>query len=137
MQDALTLQGIQVLTVDDDTDNLELITFILEQAGASVISVSSAEDALQMLHQAKSDILIADIGMPHMDGYTMLRHVRAMPPEQGGQIPAIALTAYAGEINEQQALAAGFQLHIPKPVDPEILVKAIAHIMKPANCENA
>jgi CheY-like chemotaxis protein len=126
MQDALTLQGIQILAVDDDADNLELITFVLEQAGASVISVSSATEALQRLKQTQFDILLADIAMPEMDGYTLLRFLRGMPPEQGGAIPAIALTAYAGEINQQQAITAGFQLHIPKPIDPEVLIEAIA-----------
>ncbi|WP_414580836.1 PAS domain S-box protein [Scytonema sp. PCC 10023] len=129
MQDALTLQGIQILAVDDDADNLELVTFVLEQAGASVMSVSSATEALQRLKQNQFDILLADIAMPEMDGYTLLRFLRAMPPEQGGAIPAIALTAYAGEINQQQALAAGFQLHIPKPIDPEELIEAIAQIV--------
>ncbi|WP_243147096.1 response regulator [Scytonema sp. UIC 10036] len=130
MQDVLALQGIQVLVVDDDADNLELITFILEQAGAVVTSVSSAEEALQLLYQTYPNILIADVGMPRMDGYTLLRQVRALPPEQGGQVPAIALTAYAGEIDRQKALAAGFQLHIPKPIDPEILVDAIVQVIK-------
>lgn len=96
MQDVLALQGIQVLVVDDDADNLELITFILEQSGAIVTSVSSAEEALQLLYQTQPNLLIADVGMPRMDGYTFLRQVRALPPKQGGQVPAIALTAYAG-----------------------------------------
>ncbi|NMG06318.1 PAS domain S-box protein [Brasilonema sp. UFV-L1] len=129
MQDALTLQGIQILAVDDDADNLELVTFVLEQAGASVISVSSATEALQRLKQTQFNILLADIAMPQMDGYTLLHQVRAMPPEQGGATPAIALTAYAGEMNQQEAIAAGFQLHIPKPVDPEVLIEAIAQIV--------
>ncbi|MUH01064.1 GAF domain-containing protein [Scytonema sp. UIC 10036] len=125
MQDALTLQGIQILAVDDDADNLELVTFVLEQAGACVISVSSAQEALEKLQQTQFDILLADIGMPKMDGYTLLRQVRTMPSEKGGLIPAIALTAYAGEMNQQQALAAGFQLHISKPIDPEVLIEAV------------
>ncbi|GAA6617506.1 response regulator [Scytonema sp. NUACC26] len=129
MQDVLALQGIQVLVVDDDADNLELITFILEQSGAVVTSVSSAEEALQLFYQTQPDILIADLGMPRMDGYTLLRQVRALPPEQGGQVPAIALTAYAGEIDRQKALKAGFQLHISKPLEPETLVDAIVQII--------
>lgn len=130
MQDALILQGIQVLAVDDDADNLELITFVLEQAGANVTSIRSAKEALQRLNQTKFDILLTDIGMPDVDGYTLLLQLRAMPPEQGGQIPAIALTAYAGEINQQQALSAGFDLHISKPVDPEVLIEAIVQTVK-------
>lgn len=128
MQDVLALQGIQVLVVDDDADNLELITFILEQSGAVVTSVSSAEEALQLFYQTQPNILIADLGMPRMDGYTLIRQVRALPPEQGGQVPAIALTAYAAEIDRQKALEAGFQLHIPKPLEPETLVNAIVQI---------
>ncbi|MGJ5675579.1 MAG: ATP-binding protein [Nostochopsis sp.] len=129
-QDMLTLQGIQVLAVDDEVDNLELIAFILEQSGAVVISVSSAQEALQILNQTKPDILLADIGMPEIDGYTLLRQIRTMSPEQGGEIPAIALTAYVGEMNQQQALQTGFQLHISKPVEPEELIQAIAQIVK-------
>ncbi|WP_277127497.1 ATP-binding response regulator [Chlorogloeopsis fritschii] len=129
--DALSLQGIRVLAVDDEADNLELIAFVLKQAGATVICASSAREALQILNQTQPDILLSDIGMPEMDGYTLLRQIRAMP-SQGQQIPAIALTAYAGESDQQQILAAGFGLHIPKPVDPEVLVKAIAQVLRPS-----
>ncbi|MBW4560668.1 MAG: PAS domain S-box protein [Mojavia pulchra JT2-VF2] len=125
-QSTQTLRGIQVLAVDDEVDNLELAAFILEEAGATVICVASAREALQALNQKVPDILLADIGMPEIDGYALLRQIRAMPPEQGGHIPAIALTAYAGEINQQKALEAGFQLYISKPVDPEVLIEAIA-----------
>ncbi|MDM9382318.1 PAS domain S-box protein [Chlorogloeopsis sp. ULAP01] len=127
---SLSLQGIQVLAVDDEADNLELIAFVLKQAGATVICAASAPEALQILNQTQPDILLSDIGMPQMDGYTLLRQIRAMP-SQGAQIPAIALTAYAGESDQQQILAAGFRLHIPKPVDPEVLVKAIAQVVRP------
>lgn len=130
MQDALNLQGIQILAVDDEVDNLELLAFILEQAGANVMSASSAKEALEILSQFKPDMLIADIGMPHVDGYTLLRQIRSLPPDRGGQILAIALTAYAGEIDQKQALAAGFQLHIAKPVEPDELVRAIAKLLK-------
>ncbi|MFQ4142612.1 PAS domain S-box protein [Chlorogloeopsis sp. ULAP02] len=126
----LSLQGIQVLAVDDEADNLELIAFVLKQAGATVICAASAPEVLQILNQTQPDILLSDIGMPQMDGYTLLRQIRAMPSQ--GQIPAIALTAYAGESDQQQILAAGFRLHIPKPVDPEVLVKAIAQVVRPS-----
>ncbi|BAY26090.1 multi-sensor hybrid multi-kinase [Calothrix sp. NIES-2100] len=125
-----TLQGIQVLAVDDEADNLELVTFILEQAGAEVISVSSAKEVLQVLNQKVPDILLADIGMPEMDGYTLLRQIRTFPPQQGGQLKAIALTAYAGEINQRQALQAGFQMYLSKPVDPDELLEAIAQVLQ-------
>src|ERR687886_104173 len=123
------LAGLCILAVDDEVDNLELVQFILEQAGATVICVSSATDALQQLKESKPDVFIADIGMPQMDGYTLIRQIRLLSPEQGGQIRAIALTAYAGETNQQQALAAGFQSHLPKPVEPEMLVQTIEQLL--------
>jgi PAS domain S-box-containing protein len=122
--ESLSLTGIRVFVVDDDADTRELIGFILEQRGAIVTSVGSAVDALQVIEYIKPDVLISDIGMPDMDGYMLMREIRAMP-NQNSQILAIALTAYAGETNHQQALAAGFQHHISKPVDAEQLVQII------------
>lgn len=130
INNTLDLQGIQVLVVDDDVDNLELTTFMLEQSGASVIRVSSAQAALQSLRQMKPDILLADIGMPEMDGYMLLRQVRLLEAEQGDSpVPAIALTAYAGEANRQQVLGAGLQHYLPKPVEPEALLKAVLSLV--------
>jgi len=123
------LARLCILAVDDEIDNLELVQCILEQAGATVISVSSATDALQQLTKFKPDVLIADIGMPQIDGYKLIHQVRQLSTEEGGQIRAIALTAYAGETNRQQALAAGFQRHLPKPVDPETLVQTIEELL--------
>nr|RNJ70016.1 MAG: PAS domain S-box protein [Leptolyngbya sp. IPPAS B-1204] len=120
-----SLAGLRILVVDDDADTRNLIVFLLQQAGAAVTAVASASEAFALLTQAKLDLLLSDIGMPDIDGYMLLRQVRALPPEQGGTIPAIALTAYAGEINQQRAAAAGFQGHIAKPVEPEALIQAI------------
>ena len=120
------LSGLQILVVDDDADMREFLSFMLEQYGASVITVTSAIAALTALSQSQPNLIISDIGMPEMDGYMLMRQVRSLEPEQGGTIPAIALTAYAGEMDQQQAIAVGFQQHISKPVDPEELVKAIA-----------
>ncbi|WP_418006378.1 ATP-binding protein [Nostoc piscinale] len=117
--------GLQVLLVDDDTDSRELIAFLLEQYGFQVTQAQSAHDALSILEQAKFDLLISDIGMPNMDGYTLIRHIRKLLPDQGGQIPAIALTAYAGEVDQQLAIAAGFQEHISKPIEPMVLMQII------------
>ncbi|MEG5063186.1 PAS domain S-box protein [Microcoleus sp. B3-A4] len=125
------LARLCILAVDDEVDNLELVQCILEQAGATVISVSSAKDALQKLNESKPDLLIADIGMPQIDGYMLIRQVRQLSTQEGGEIPAIALTAYAGEANQQQALAAGFQRHLPKPVEPETLVETIEKLLHP------
>jgi PAS domain S-box-containing protein len=128
--DDTLLAGVQILLVDDQADVREFFSFALEQYGATVTTVESAAEALEILAQSKPDILLSDIGMPLMDGYMLLREVRKLPPEQGGQIPAIALTAYAGEINYNQAMAAGFQKHLPKPVDPADLATAIDQIIR-------
>jgi PAS domain S-box-containing protein len=122
------LTGIQVLVVDDDADTRELLVFLIEQYGGNTIAVASASEALVALTCSKPDLLLSDIGMPEMDGYALIRQLRALPPEQGGQIPAIALSAYAGEIDQEQAMLAGFQRHIPKPIEPEVLVRAIADL---------
>ncbi|MEH2388192.1 MAG: AAA family ATPase [Nostoc sp.] len=121
----LPLSNLEILVVDDDADMREFLPFMLEQYGATVTVVASAIAALTALSQSQPNLIISDIGMPEMDGYMLMRQVRSLQPEQGGTIPAIALTAYAGEIDHQQAIAVGFQLHISKPVDPEELVKAI------------
>ncbi len=127
---ALDLTGIKVLVVDDDADTRELVVFLIEQYGANAIATASANEALIALTHSQPDVLLSDIGMPEVDGYMLLRQVRTLPPDQGGQIPAIALTAYAGEINYQQSILAGFQRHISKPVDPTNLVKTIADLVR-------
>jgi CheY-like chemotaxis protein len=123
---------MQILVVDDEPDIRDLVSFILQDYGVEVTAVASAQEALEALSESIPDVLISDIGMPRTDGYMLMREVRKRSPQHGGQVPAIALTAYAGEINQQQALAAGFQMHIPKPVDPDVLVKAIATLMEPS-----
>lgn len=123
------LSNTQVLVVDDEPDIRDLITFILQDYGVQVTAVSSAQEALEALSESIPDVLISDIGMPKKDGYMLMREVRSRSPQQGGNVPAIALTAYAGEMNQQQALAAGFQMHISKPVDPDALVKAIVDLI--------
>ncbi|MGF1933691.1 MAG: ATP-binding protein [Nostoc sp. ChiQUE02] len=123
------LAGVQILVVDDDNDTRDFHTFLLEQAGARVTAVSSAKEALQVLAESEPDILLSDIGMPETDGYMMMQQIKVLQAKQAKQIPAIALTAYAGEINQQQALESGFQKHMSKPVEPEELVKAIATLI--------
>jgi PAS domain S-box-containing protein len=124
-EDAFPLEHLQILVVDDEADMRELMVTMLRQTGARITVAASAVEALDALVLFQPDVLISDIGMPNVDGYGLMRQVRSLPPEQGGQIPAIALTAYAGEIDQQQALAAGFQRHIAKPVEPENLIRAI------------
>ncbi len=124
------LTGIRVLTIDDDADSREVIGVLLFLAGAQVMTVASAAEFLVALESFVPDVLVSDIGMPEMDGYSLIGYVRALSPERGGLIPAIAVTAYAGEINHQQALAAGFQRHVSKPVEPKQLIGAIADLLK-------
>jgi CheY-like chemotaxis protein len=127
------LQGIKVLVVDDTTDMREYVAFVLEQEGAEVVAVASAAEALATLAQFQPTVLVSDIGMPDMDGYMLMRQVRQLPSEQGGQVPAIALTAYVGELNQKQAIAAGFQRHLSKPIEPTTLIAAIVDLIQNAN----
>ncbi|NJL37377.1 MAG: response regulator, partial [Leptolyngbyaceae cyanobacterium SM1_4_3] len=125
-----SLTGLRILVVDDDDNTREFLTFLLELHGANVTATATASEALVNLVQFKPDILLSDIGMPDVDGYMLMRQIRALPPAQGRNIPAIALTAYAGEIDHQQAMVAGFQQHIAKPIEPEVLIGAIANLVK-------
>ncbi|HEY9729172.1 MAG TPA: PAS domain S-box protein, partial [Chroococcales cyanobacterium] len=124
------LTGLRILVVDDQPDIRDIVAFILEQAGAAVSVAASAPEALNLMEQFIPDLLICDIGMPDIDGYMLMRQIRTLPPEQGGKIPAIALTAYAGEFDRRQALQVGFQKHMSKPVEPEELVKAIVNLVE-------
>lgn len=124
------LANLRILLVDDEKDARDVVEFILEQAGAKVIVAPSAREALTAFSQSKINLIVSDIGMPLMNGYMLIQQIRNMPAEQGGQVPAIALTAYAGEIDRQQAIAAGFQQHITKPVESEELIKAIVNLIK-------
>lgn len=128
-QASLNLDGIQVLVIDDEPDSREFVAFILEQAGASVTTASTASEGFLALTQSPPDILIGDIGMPDMDGYMLMQQIRSLPLEQGGQTKAIALTAYAAEFDRQQALQAGFQRHLAKPVEPDVLTREIVKLL--------
>ncbi len=125
----IPLQGLRVLIVDDDDDSRDFLVVVLEQSGAIATAVSSASRALEILVSFKPHVLLSDIGMPELDGYNLIRQIRKLPPTLGGQIPAIALTAYAGEKDRQQALDAGFQKHLSKPVLPDRLVSVIVELM--------
>lgn len=129
-REALDLNGIKILVVDDNPDSLDFIAFVLKMYGAAVTTVGSAWEALQALLKSRPDVLVSDIGMPYMNGYELLRKVRGLPPEIGGTIPAIAVTAFAAEFDQQQAISAGFQIHIPKPVPPETLAAAVIQLVK-------
>ncbi|MDX6694637.1 MAG: hypothetical protein QOF02_2240 [Blastocatellia bacterium] len=124
------LSNLRVLVVDDERDARELLTVVLERQGASVRAVGSAAEALAAFGALKPDVLVSDIGMPNDDGYSLIRRVRALAPEEGGQVPAVALTAYAGDNAREKTLAAGFQVHLAKPIDPTELLASIARLVK-------
>jgi len=111
------LNGLRVLVVDDEIDARSLLTTMLERCGAHVVAVSSAREGLESVESWKPDVLIADIGMPVEDGYGLIRKIRALPKERGGQTPALALTAYARTEDRVRALSEGYQVHLAKPVD--------------------
>ncbi|OUL37111.1 hypothetical protein BV372_03960 [Nostoc sp. T09] len=125
------LSQLRILVVDDEADIRTLLAMILEQYGAEVKVAASAVEAFIILERYQANLLISDIGMPNMDGYALMRQIRMLPPEQ--QMPAIALTAYAGEYDQRQAIIAGFHLHIAKPVAPQDLVRAIAQVISETN----
>lgn len=125
-----SLEGLQILVVDDEVDTLELFSFLLGNYGANVVTVTSAREALAALNDNPNryNMLVCDIGMPEQDGYRLIQQVRSLSADAGGQIPAIALTAYVDEAAQQWAITAGFQRHLAKPVDPEELIREIMSI---------
>jgi signal transduction histidine kinase/ActR/RegA family two-component response regulator len=125
---APALDGLRVLIVDDEADARDLLTTILEHSGAKVTAAASAGEALDLLLQSRADVLVSDIAMPKVDGYALIRQVRELGAERGGDIPAVALTAYARDSDRTLALEAGFQVHLPKPYDPEELVRVVARL---------
>jgi PAS domain S-box-containing protein len=124
------LDGLRVLIVDDDPDSLEVLSVMLGHYGAYVYAASSVAEALIAFPRCKPDVLISDLGMPGEDGYSLIRKVRAFSPENGGRIPAAALTAYVRREDREQALSAGFHTHISKPVEPAVLAEAVAGLAR-------
>jgi CheY-like chemotaxis protein len=123
------LVGRKVLVVDDDLDSLELLTILLQNYGVEVLTATSVQAGLGLVEQHRPDALISDIGMPDQDGYMLIQALRQRPQAEGGEIPAIALTAYAGDHNRDRALAAGFQHHLTKPLDLEQLGQTLAELI--------
>ncbi|MEG4209763.1 chemotaxis protein CheB [Microcoleus sp. S13_B4] len=125
-----SLEGLHILVVDDQIDTRELLEFVLASYGAEVLTVASARSAIDALTEnpGRYDVLISDIGMPEEDGYFLIRQVRALAAEAGGEIPAAALTAYASDKERQRAIEAGFQTHISKPVQPVQLALIVANL---------
>ncbi|HLO86114.1 MAG TPA: response regulator [Nostocaceae cyanobacterium] len=125
----LPLTGLRILVVDDDDDSRFYITTVLESDGASVTAVASATAVLEILPQLKPDAFICDIAMPDQDGYALIRQIRGLKTDEGGKVPAVALTAYADTEDRICALASGFQIHVAKPVAPNELVSIVANLV--------
>jgi K+-sensing histidine kinase KdpD/ActR/RegA family two-component response regulator len=124
------LTGVRVLVVDDEPDAREMMACALANCGTIVVTAGSSQEALEALSHTTVDVVLADIGMPVEDGYTFIRKVRSLPSAKSASIPAAAVTAYARDDQRQQALAAGFQIHIAKPVDPPQLAKVVASLLR-------
>jgi CheY-like chemotaxis protein len=126
---AVNLGGVRVLLVDDETDSRDFLSMTLRQYGAEVTALGTAEEAVSALQRERPDVLVSDIAMPGEDGYALIRRVRALGAERGGQVPAAALTAYAKGEDTTRALSAGYQVHLPKPVEPTELATAVATLV--------
>lgn len=122
------IKDLRILLVDDEQDMREMILFVLDYCEAKSTSASSVDEALEILKTEKFDVLISDIGMPERDGYDLIKSVRLLPLEQNGSLPAIALTAYARVEDRLRALSSGFQMHVPKPIEPAELLAVIASL---------
>lgn len=122
------LSGVKVLVVDDEADARDLFRRVLADCGAEVLTVATAGEALRVVERERPNVLISDIGMPDIDGFELLRRVRALGQARGGKLPAIALTAFARSEDRTRALRAGFLVHVAKPVEPSELVATVAAI---------
>ena len=123
------LTGVRVLVVDDDEDNMEVFSAALIACGAAVLTASRAAEALRVLGSQRVDVVVSDIAMPGGDGYWLIREVRQLPDPRFSSLPLLAVTAYGREHSRARVLAAGFAEHLQKPVDPEVLCRAIATAM--------
>ena len=123
------LDGLRVLVCEDEADARDLIESILVGCNATVVLAASAAEALEHLREALPDVIISDIGMPDASGYELIRQIRALPPEKGGRVPAVALTAYASMSDRTRALMEGFQNHVAKPTEPQELLAAVAALV--------
>ncbi len=126
--EAHALAGVHVLLVEDDLNTRESLRALLAQKGARVTAVGTAADGLRSLEREHPQVLVSDLGMPFEDGYALIRKVRALEPERGGRVPAIALTGYAGPDTRARALAEGYDVHLPKPANPKELTTLIARL---------
>jgi CheY-like chemotaxis protein len=127
------LHGLSVLAVDDDADARSLVSETLETRGARVVAVASVDEALHVLEKHRPDVLLADIGMAHKDGFALIKRIRQSDDHRLRDVPAAALTAYARAEDRMKALQSGFQIHLAKPVDPAELIVAVASLAKRAS----
>jgi CheY-like chemotaxis protein len=123
------LKGARILVVEDEPDTREMIAYAVKQQGAKAVQADSAKEALHLLEQEPCDLVISDIGMPDIDGYAFIRQLRSMPSPVS-KIPAIALTAYAGEQQRNLSIEAGFTTHIPKPITLTELFRVIEKLIR-------
>jgi CheY-like chemotaxis protein/anti-sigma regulatory factor (Ser/Thr protein kinase) len=123
------LKGKRILLIDDENDTLEMLAAVLDQNGAEVKAQTNVREALEAVKEWKPDVVISDIAMPEEDGYSFIRKLRALPPEEGGTIPAIALTAYVGIKERTKVLSSGFQMYVPKPVEPLELLSTLISLV--------
>ncbi len=128
LDDAPSLAGVRVLVVEDDADSRELAAAVLRRCGAEVATVAGAPEAFELVRRSRPDVLLSDIAMPGEDGLALIRRLRQLPASDGGRTPAVALTALASAEERIQALAAGFQIHVAKPVQPAELVAVVASL---------
>jgi CheY-like chemotaxis protein len=128
-----SLLSVRVLVVDDEPDAREMLVTALKRFGAQVASASSSAEAVRLLAQTPPErrpmVVVSDIGLPREDGYALIEQIRSLPPEKGGAIPAVAVTGYANPDDRERALAAGYQLHVGKPIDPHAIARAVARVI--------
>jgi signal transduction histidine kinase/CheY-like chemotaxis protein len=127
----ISLEGVRVLAIDDDADARNLLKAMLESAGATTYLAGSAQEGLEQLLRHEVEVLICDIGMPETDGYTLIRQVRTLPDREKSEVAAVALTAYARMQDRMEAMQAGFQNHLPKPVEPSELLAVVRSLASP------
>ncbi len=130
------LDGASILVIDDDADTRELLVEIISSAGGMTLTACSAEEALAILRSRRADIIVCDVAMPDRDGYSFLRELRSSGEEAGAWTPAIALTGYASARDSHAALLAGFQMHLPKPVGPPVLLESLVRLWRRATRDN-
>ena len=122
------LEGVNILLVEDDEDTRDVLSLGLQLAGARVESVGAAQEALDALHDRVPDVIVSDIGLPDEDGLSMMRYIRTLSPDEGGRVPAVAVTAYTLVDDVEEARRAGFQQHFRKPVETQELLERVAEL---------